>query len=81
MLSVLQCNLCVQTEQRARELRGTNVGIKLVVVGKKGMTYFNRRRDQYDIAGDINIDPSMTCCEFSPASLIRTMDLCYISVC
>ena len=40
-----------QTEQRAKELKQTNVGVKLVVVGKKGMTFFNRRREQYDIAG------------------------------
>ena len=41
----------LQTEKRARELKQTNVAVKLVVVGKKGMTYFNRRTDQYDIAG------------------------------
>ena len=45
--------LCiVQTEKRAKELKQTNVGGKLVLVGKKGITYFNRRSDIYNIAGN-----------------------------
>lgn len=45
--------MLLQTEIRAKELRQTNVDVKLVLVGKKGTTYFNRRQDQYNIAGAV----------------------------
>ncbi|KAK9811127.1 hypothetical protein WJX73_004808 [Symbiochloris irregularis] len=44
-------NIIKRTEKRAKELKETNVEVRLICVGKKGTVYFNRRRDQYDLAG------------------------------
>merc|ERR1719198_2406491 len=38
-----------RTEQRVAELRASGVECELVMVGKKGAKYFNRRTDQYDV--------------------------------
>lgn len=42
----------MQTEQRARELQKMNIKVQLVLIGKKGITYFKRRQDKYPIAGE-----------------------------
>lgn len=41
----------LQAEKRAGELKKMGLKTKIVLIGKKGITYFNRRQDQYDIVG------------------------------
>ena len=41
----------LQAEKRAAELKKMGLKTKIVLIGKKGITYFNRRQDQYDIVG------------------------------
>ena len=43
----------MQTEQRARELQKMNIKVQLVMIGKKGITYFKRRQDKYKLAGTV----------------------------
>jgi hypothetical protein len=43
--------LCLQTEQRYRELTAMGLKVKLVLVGNKGKQYF-QRRPQYDIVSE-----------------------------
>merc|ERR1711871_525688 len=38
-----------RTEQRVAELRASGVEAELLMVGKKGAQYFNRRTDQYEV--------------------------------
>ena len=47
----------LQTEQRARELQKMNIKVQLVLIGKKGITYFKRRQDKYSIAGTVQAHP------------------------
>lgn len=42
---------------------------KIVLIGKKGITYFNRRTDQYDIVG-------MSC---SLGRIVRSLHTCVMS--
>ena len=41
----------LQAEKRAAELKKMGLKAKIVLIGKKGITYFNRRQTQYDIVG------------------------------
>lgn len=41
----------VQAEKRHAELKKMGLKGKIVLIGKKGITYFNRRQNQYDIVG------------------------------
>lgn len=50
-MHIHQLGLFVQTEARVKELNEMNVKVQLVMVGKKGYTYF-KRRPQYKIAGN-----------------------------
>lgn len=43
--------LTLQAEKRHAELKKMGLEGKIVLIGKKGITYFNRRQDQYDIVG------------------------------
>ena len=43
----------VQAEIRHRELKKLGLQAKIILIGKKGITYFNRRQKEYDIAGDV----------------------------
>ena len=42
----------MQAEQRHAELKKLGLEGKIVLIGKKGITYFNRRQDKYDIVGE-----------------------------
>ena len=42
----------MQAEQRHAELKKLGLDGKLVLIGKKGINYFNRRQKQYNIAGE-----------------------------
>ena len=42
-------------EERVAELKEQGVACKIVTIGKKGSTYFNRRKDQYDIVKSFNM--------------------------
>ena len=41
----------MQAERRHAELKKLGLEGKIVLIGKKGITYFNRRQAQYDIVG------------------------------
>ena len=41
----------VQTELRARELMKMGLNVKIMLIGKKGTTYFRRRSEIFNIAG------------------------------
>lgn len=42
----------LQAEQRHAELKKLGLDGKIVLIGKKGITYFNRRTGKYDIVGE-----------------------------
>ena len=42
----------LQAEQRHVELKKLGLDGKIVLIGKKGITYFNRRTAKYDIVGE-----------------------------
>lgn len=42
----------VQAEVRHAELKKLGLEGKIVLIGKKGITYFNRRTNKYDIVGE-----------------------------
>ena len=42
----------VQAEIRHAELKKLGLEGKIVLIGKKGITYFNRRTNKYDIVGE-----------------------------
>ena len=41
----------MQTELRARELMKMGLNVKIMLIGKKGATYFKRRSEIFNIAG------------------------------
>ncbi len=41
----------MQAEVRHAELKKLGLDGKIVLIGKKGITYFNRRTNKYDIVG------------------------------
>lgn len=55
----------MQAEIRHRELKKLGLKAKIILIGKKGITYFNRRQKEYNIAGEhvpITVDvASLTC--------------------
>lgn len=59
----------LQAEKRAAEVKKMGLKAKIVLIGKKGITYFNRRTDQYDIVG-------MSC---SPAPIMWSLHTCVVS--
>ena len=59
----------LQAEKRAAEVKKMGLKAKIVLIGKKGITYFNRRTDQYDIVG-------MSCC---PGCIIPSLHPCVVS--
>ena len=42
----------MQAEVRHAELKKLGLEGKIVLIGKKGITYFNRRTNKYDIVGE-----------------------------
>ena len=46
------CIHTMQAEVRHAELKKLGLDGKIVLIGKKGITYFNRRTDRYDIVGE-----------------------------
>ena len=43
--------MCTQTELRAVELQKMGIQVRLVSLGKKGITYFKRRAKKYNLTG------------------------------
>ena len=51
----LNLNLVLpQAEQRNKELQALGVGVKVVAVGKKAQIYFKRRKDRFEIVGELH---------------------------
>ena len=48
---MLLSNFDMQAEIRHGELKKLGLDAKIVLIGKKGITYFNRRQKEYNIAG------------------------------
>jgi len=44
--------IILQAELRHAELKKLGLDGKIVLIGKKGITYFNRRTGKYDIVGE-----------------------------
>ena len=42
-----------QAEIRNKELQALGVGVKVVAVGKKAQVYFKRRKDRFDVVGEL----------------------------
>lgn len=59
----------LQAEKRAAEVKKMGLKAKIVLIGKKGITYFNRRTAQYDIVG-------MSCCL---GCIVRSLHTCVVS--
>ena len=55
----------MQAELRHAELKKLGLEGKIVLIGKKGITYFNRRTGKYDIVGE----PLSTVCGCTMHSL------------
>ena len=49
-----------KAEQRHAELVEAGIGAELVLVGKKGIQYFNRRSDQYEITKTFEVGQNIT---------------------
>ena len=49
-----------KAEQRHAELLEAGIGVEMVLVGKKGIQYFNRRSDQYDIVKTFEVGQNIT---------------------
>ena len=50
-MQLIMVRQLVQTELRARELMKMGLNVKIMLIGKKGATYFKRRSEIFNIAG------------------------------
>jgi len=66
---VESCKYTMQAELRHAELKKLGLEGKIVLIGKKGITYFNRRTGKYDIVGE----PLSTMCGRTMYSLCLTV--------
>ncbi len=76
---VESCKYTMQAELRHAELKKLGLEGKIVLIGKKGITYFNRRTGKYDIVGE----PLSTMCGRTMYSLCVTVCMaalpCHVS--
>lgn len=54
----------VQAVNRMADLQELGINCKVITVGKKGGTFFNRRSDQYDIMSE-KAPPTRLCLAFA----------------
>jgi F-type H+-transporting ATPase subunit gamma len=50
----------LQAEKRIKELLEQNIDVRVVTIGLKGTTYFNRRKDQYNIVRNFTLGQAPT---------------------
>eukprot|EP00891_Asterochloris_glomerata_P000086 jgi/Astpho2/86/Aster-04559 len=53
-------NVIKKTELRARELMKMGLNVKIMLIGKKGATYFKRRSEIFNIAGQFDLGQAPT---------------------